>query len=851
MTEHLWALPVAIGLIVLALGCGEEARTPTAEKASGVSLYVSTDGNDAWSGRLAEPNAAKTDGPFASITGARDAIRRLKATQGELTEPVNVFIRGGVYHVAETIVFTPEDSGAEGCPISYAAYRDEKPVLCGGRRITGLAPDGKGRLSVLLPDVKAGKWSFRSLFVDGARQIRARYPNVDPSDPHRKGFLYVDQVISGFGMGVGCIHNPGDWMEYDVTIPADGEYHCWVYYAALNKPFGNSDMAGRTALTVDGEPPIPLMNLPDTGGWNALRWSDSAMAQLKGGAHVLRWQNLKGGGLNLDAFALTDDGNWKPSGVKLPQPAAGKHLVVIQAEDFRTSQGKQLAISGTSGSKTEFRAKAGTFKRSWVSAPGAELHVFQSGSCRAFKEIVSIEKLDEATNTVTVGGPECVAPIGLGDRYFVENILEELDSPGEWYLDVASGVFYLQPPPGFTDKTEVIAPVAGRLIEFQGDAPNGNPVAHIRIVGLALQCTDYSPNDGCVGYGMGNDGVIYLSAATHCSVADCVFTNIGKYAVCVTGGGDNTISGNDISDSAEGGVLLLGSARNTVSDNHIHHCGAVYKHIGGVVIQGAGADDNTVSHNMIHDMSRYGISLKNAGGRNVIEFNRVHNTNTETYDTGGIEVTQHDKEFRSGSVIRYNIVGDTIGYSSQGEKPVYLSWSIYLDSFAGGYDVNNNVCYRNHDGGIMLQGGKDNKVTNNIFVDSEVRQGLISNFANNSTGQVMERNIFYYSKPDAVLYSTGKLTQEVIRIDNNLCFCAGGKEVRVGWGGKQSFAEWQQQGFDAHSIVADPKFADPAHDNYALQPDSPAFGLGFKAIDTSKIGLLRDRCRCRICPDKF
>jgi hypothetical protein len=66
--------------------------------------------------------------------------------------------------------------------------------------------------------------------------------------------------------------------------------------------------------------------------------------------------------------------------------------------------------------------------------------------------------------------------------------------------------------------------------------------------------------------------------------------------------------------------------------------------------------------------------------------------------------------------------------------------------------------------------------------------------------------------------------------------------------GYPSLAAWQKQGFDRNSLVADPRFVDLAHDNYALKPDSPAFQLGFQPIDTSRVGLLHDRCRCPIRP---
>ena len=817
----------------------------TSLKAQGLTLYVAPNGSDAWSGKLAEPK--NNDGPFASIARARDAIRQWKAAQGGLKDPVTVRIRGGRDVLDETISFLPEGSRPEQCPISYEAFPGEEPVLCGGRTITGWQPYRGEILVASLPEVQTGKWYFRSLFAAGRRQVRARHPNVDPADPYRKGFLYADRDVQGFGLAVGNIHNAGDWMEYKVEIPGDGQYTVWMYYGALNGPFGRADMDGRTVLIADGGEPVPLVNLPDTASWSTLRWSRTASLRLTKGEHLLKWQNVKGGGLPLAAFALCDDPAWKPAGTSLAKPADGKHAVVLQAANFVRSQGKQLSVSGTSaGSRTEFHYMPGTFKPSWAAAGEAEVHVFQSSSCRAFREIVSLVGAAEKPRRVTIAGPECVTPILPGDRYFVENVLEELDSPGEWYLDRRTGRLFHWPLVGSSTNPEVVAPVLGRLVQILGDAAAKQPESHPRLSGLAFQETDYSPDDGCAGYGMGNDGVVYLKDAAECAIENCTFRNVGKYAVCLSGGRGNAVDGNDISQGAEGGVLLLKTAGNTVSDNHIHHCGLVYKHIGGVILEGAGTDDNLVAHNLIHEISRYGISLKNPGSRNRIEYNRVLNTSLETCDTGGIEVTQHDKEFRSGSVIRNNIVGDSIGYSADGPKPVFMSWGIYLDSFAGGYTVTHNITYRSSHGGVMLQGGKDNRVENNIFVDSAYSQVYVNNFAGNSTGQVFQRNIVSYTDPAAVLLSGGRLDEKVIHMDHNLYFPAGGKQPVVR--GCASFADWQKRGFDRNSLVADPRFVDAAHDNYALRPDSPAFQLGFEPIDTSGVGLLRDRCRCPIRP---
>ena len=82
-------------------------------------LFVSVEGDDSWSGKLEAPNAGKTDGPFATLKRARDAVRELKAKKG-LKEPVTIMVRGGKYFLEEPLVLTEIDSGMHECPIIYA-----------------------------------------------------------------------------------------------------------------------------------------------------------------------------------------------------------------------------------------------------------------------------------------------------------------------------------------------------------------------------------------------------------------------------------------------------------------------------------------------------------------------------------------------------------------------------------------------------------------------------------------------------------------------------------------------------------------------------------------------------------
>jgi len=162
--------------------------------------------------------------------------------------------------------------------------------------------------------------------------------------------------------------------------------------------------------------------------------------------------------------------------------------------------------------------------------------------------------------------------------------------------------------------------------------------------------------------------------------------------------------------------------------------------------------------------------------------------------------------------------------------------------------VEDNICPRSNNGGIMLQGGKDNIVRNNILLDGRVGQGHWSNYIGNSTGLVFEHNIVAWSNKEAPLWAAGKLGPEVITSDSNLFWCPGLTEPKVGYGGRTTWANWVAQGFDRSSLFADPLFTDPAHDDYSLKADSPAWKLGFKKIDTSEMEAAKALCQCEVKP---
>ena len=98
-------------------------------------LYVSTYGNDGWSGRLAEANAVGTDGPFATLARARDVVRELR-DRGEIPPGgVTVVVRGGTHEQRASLAFGAEDSGTAEGPITYRAAAGEDVRLTGGHTV--------------------------------------------------------------------------------------------------------------------------------------------------------------------------------------------------------------------------------------------------------------------------------------------------------------------------------------------------------------------------------------------------------------------------------------------------------------------------------------------------------------------------------------------------------------------------------------------------------------------------------------------------------------------------------------------------------------------------------------------
>ena len=171
-------LACCLGVMV---GCVKNEAHINFKGSGNIILFVATNGNDSWSGRLPSPNRAKSDGPLASLS---NALQVLRLARSDSNRSATISIRGGNYFLNQTLVLKPEDSNIE-----IVAVGNEKPVLSAGHRISGWKPvtvKGKSLWAATAGERGGHNRLFRELWVNGKRAVRARHPN--------RGYLSVAEL---------------------------------------------------------------------------------------------------------------------------------------------------------------------------------------------------------------------------------------------------------------------------------------------------------------------------------------------------------------------------------------------------------------------------------------------------------------------------------------------------------------------------------------------------------------------------------------------------------------------------------------------------------------------------------
>jgi hypothetical protein len=610
--------------------------------------------------------------------------------------------------------------------------------------------------------------------------------------------------------------------------------------------------------------PEPLVLTPEDSGASQAPVVYAAYKQeqpiLSGGRVINGWQQAQ---INGKALWTTD----------IPEVKSGKwffrQLFVNGERRTRARQPNQgyLAVAELPGIKpelewtrgqTSFRFAAGDLQ-AWPTINQAEVCVMNRWA-ESHLPVVGIDLQERLVKF----GKRSVFKLDVGDLYYLENALEILDQPGEWFLDRQSGRLYYWPRPGEDmNRVQVVAPVLAQLIRLEGKPEAGQFIEYLSFRDLTFTHAEWffpegfhagqgkveldpAPEPQVGGFAqaaIGVPGAVWGAGARHCSFNRCNWIKLGTYALELGRGCQfNQVAGCELADLGAGGIKLgetsiRTNANEQAHDNEVSDCricdgGKIFPSAIGVWI--GQSYNNRLVHTEIGDFYYTGISIGWTWGygralatNNLVEWNHVHHIGKKSdgdgpilSDMGGI----YTLGLHTGSVIRNNLWHDMNGLR-------YGGWGIYFDEGTTGILAENNLVYRTTHGGFHQHYGKNNVVKNNIFAyarDWEIqrtRQEPHLSFT-------FEHNLMLW-KEGVPLGGNFDGTAANFVMSSNLYWFAGKGEVK--FAGK-TFAQWQQAGHDTNSIFADPLFADPQNGNFTLAPNSPAFKIGFKPFDLQAVG---------------
>ena len=472
-------------------------------------------------------------------------------------------------------------------------------------------------------------------------------------------------------------------------------------------------------------------------------------------------------------------------------------------------------------------------------------------------DAVKVAEIDFSNKTITTLQPHMYG-FGSGkefNRWYAYNLLEEIDEPGEYFIDREKGMLYFFPPEG--ELTNIDLSVLEKpLVAIE----NGS---YIQFNNITFECAR----------GIG----VYIERGNDNVIENCVFRNLGEVAVSIGKGilpfEDLKHAGTGIPASRVLGSILAHQYDNTtfnreagtghlVTGCHIYNTGTGGVSLGGGDRLTLEKGNNRVENCLIHDFNRLdrsykvginidgvGNAIRNCeiynspgsvimlhGNDHLIEYNNIHHAVIDGDDMGAIYYGRDPSEF--GNKVQYNFfhhIGNQHG----------MIMSVYHDDGACGMKVTGNVFYKAGSRTVMIGGGNDNVYESNIFIDCPLAFHLDNRLMGWAKSSLDKDGIFeqrlavvnYKNEPYASAYpslvnyfedSPGLPKRNFI---NNTVFV----NVEKIHNGKP---EWSYIG-ESFSIEGDPGFVDMENMNFELKPDSEVFKQlpGFKVIPFSKIGL--------------
>jgi len=505
----------------------------------------------------------------------------------------------------------------------------------------------------------------------------------------------------------------------------------------------------------------------------------------------------------------------------------------------------------------------------WQDPRGGFIHAMHASEWGGMHYVITGKGPD---NKITYeGGWQNNRPSGMHRQFrMVENIFEELDAPGEWFLDFRTSTLYFYLPAGLDLAKAAIEAVRLRhLVEFRGTQQT--PVRFITLKGLTFRhaARTFMDNKEPLvrsDWTTYRGGAVFYTGTEDCVLEDCFIDQVGGNAVFVNNYNRRlTVRGCHIAGAGANGVAFVGDrdaarvprdwkdrsqslatldrtpgpktdnypADCLVDDCLIYRSGRMEKQTAPVQIELS--QGITVRHCSLYDVPRAGINIGDGcWGGHVIEFCDVFDTVKETGDHGSFNSWGRDRFWgldglnlnddktweAEKSTVRLDAVKTVVMRNNRWRCD--HGWDIDLDDGSTNYELRNNLCLN---GGIKNREGFFRVVENNIMVTS----GFHPHVWYKHSEDVVRRNIMWtdHYLPAGGMPSTpwGK------EMDANLVHRPGVTEpvpaARLA----------QQSKRDANSIIADAMFVDSAKGDFRVKGGSPALKLGFVNFPMDQFGV--------------
>jgi hypothetical protein len=454
---------------------------------------------------------------------------------------------------------------------------------------------------------------------------------------------------------------------------------------------------------------------------------------------------------------------------------------------------------------------------------------------------------------------------------FVENIFEELDAPGEWFLNEQTSTLYFYPPAGLDlDKATVDIVRLTNLVTV-GDASSPR-VRNLTLAGLTFRHTlrtfmetrePLLRSDWRIYRG----GALYIEGAEDLVIEDCFFDQLGGNAIFMSGYNRRVhVRGCRIEEAGASGVCFVGrpeAVRNAVtwpqklsfdtidltqgpcSEAYAKDCsvedtlvvatGRVEKQSAPVEI--SMSQSITVSHCSLYGVPRAGINIGDGTwGGHIIEYCDVFDTVLETADHGAFNSWGRDRWWRLEGADPDKLLLDPKFRALPTLDVMFPNtlirnrwtcehgWDIDLDDGSSNFHIVENVCLC---GGIKLREGFLRVVENNIMVQNTLHPHVWPA----DSEDVVRRNIVFVPYRPIRPEAWGK------EIDFNLLHHSGMLKPQP------AVSLQELSGQDSHSLEADARFLDLEHGHFTVHSESPAFKIGFRNIPRHEYGVRSPRLR--------